>query len=519
MNILTLGTCRLHDRFIELEKQDRAKAITPRLLGGQTPYTTNCGDALQMIAYARGILAIPREIRRFAFDSYENTPRVDARELIASADVVLLEVIHPFELRFGRYLCTRLRFENVFRPYHPKAIAAWLKALFSGDEVTRREAEDELTKVLESVTEFDPEERAFIRDLLRGITCRRLSMAEIASGIEAMRCLFERPMGVLTHPAGWLPGWRFTYWPGDFAKDVTNACSLLDLPVFRLEDMMKDYDPKEVFGNPKPGPWTYYTREFSGALGEAYFSFAQQVKERKPSWAGDSYGRERQWERTSRPRSEALLSAAAAIQQPNLVVEDVRVAPWFTTRAAIEGECQCGPYVARKLVCDHTNGQSHDVRSTVVVDEPSSVFSFSFFARKEELQYLNLWMGEHADRVEATFDLAGAQVKSSGTVGHGWRFIDVGIEALGDHWCWGHLSVGCQPSTRISILIGLATNAKTMYFDGDGGSGIWLAGARLEASARATSDILGRPKSRLGGVSGALRVGVAGDLTQERIES
>ena len=283
-----------------------------------------------------------------------------------------------------------------------------------------------------------------------------------------------------------MPKWRFTYWPTDYMAVVSAACERLQLPLYQIESVVREHQPEEVFTDPTPGTWRYYTDEFANKLGANYLDLAGRVLSEKPRWAGPAYGRERMLQHSRVGSMNGVPPAAVGTNLLGNLV-DPETYFWGVTRGTIGGTMSLGSCVARKLCADATN-DTHDLRELVHLDGATTSLSFSFIGRPEEYRSVTLWIGEHVRRSEVVYDLGGARVAATMDCLQ-WCMLDAGAVPLGDGWVWCYVSIACEAPQEITMLLALTNERGSIVFSGNPASGLWLGCFRLEEGPRATLDV------------------------------
>jgi hypothetical protein len=156
---------------------------------------------------------------------------------------------------------------------------------------------------------------------------------------------------------------------------------------------------------------------------------------------------------------------------------------WLKVRSTLMLQ-QCngpGGIAGWKLVEDES-GMTHDVRRSLVKARITRPYSLSFVAKPAERSHLRAWIlgDKHRDRSEIAVDLTRGEVYDMRAVGEGWPTPVAGIVSLADGWSWCWMSVHSDESDRIAVLVMLTTAGGGDNYKGDGRSGLWLGGFRLE---------------------------------------
>jgi hypothetical protein len=116
---------------------------------------------------------------------------------------------------------------------------------------------------------------------------------------------------------------------------------------------------------------------------------------------------------------------------------------------------------------------------------PSADHTFSVFAKKDELNYIQLYFGNTTQQY-ANFDLDLGVVGTKGTAA-----ASSTIEDYGNGWyrCSVHINVGTIPSFGISIVPSASATWQAAVSAGSSSEGIFIWGAQLETGPIATSYI------------------------------
>ena len=116
---------------------------------------------------------------------------------------------------------------------------------------------------------------------------------------------------------------------------------------------------------------------------------------------------------------------------------------------------------------------------------PSADHTFSVFAKKDELNYIQLYFGNTTQQY-ANFDLDLGVVGTKGTAA-----ASSTIEDYGNGWyrCSVHINVGTVPSFGISIVPSASATWQAAVSAGSSSEGIFIWGAQVETGPIATSYI------------------------------
>jgi hypothetical protein len=97
-----------------------------------------------------------------------------------------------------------------------------------------------------------------------------------------------------------------------------------------------------------------------------------------------------------------------------------------------------------------------------------------------------------AGRAEACFDLRHGVAERQACIGSCAADLRSGMVALPDGWWWCWISAQLTGLQRGQILIAPAGADRSLAYDGDGRSGLWLSGGRLECGVHAILDATSR---------------------------
>lgn len=261
-------------------------------MDGSSTYSATPLEAMQLVDYVRGHLALPEEIRQLCV-LWKAGPMPHSASVIDSCDVVLEEIIHPYDIRLGRYVLQRNAIEQVLGSYEPEKFRVWFNALLAKNRDAQQSAGEAIIQIIEREPNFSADACKGMRDLLFGASARRLTLDEMTVGVDALRSTLQRPIGLVSHPVGWLPKGRCTYWPPEFLDDVQAISERLDIRLFRVDQLVNAYSTDVVFKSITVGRWGYYTPAFTDILADSLAKFAEEVTTTRPAWAGSNYGRER----------------------------------------------------------------------------------------------------------------------------------------------------------------------------------------------------------------------------------
>lgn len=136
-----------------------------------------------------------------------------------------------------------------------------------------------------------------------------------------------------------------------------------------------------------------------------------------------------------------------------------------------------------RLLEDRTPAATHDIRLNLVaplVGRKRVVFAFVKSAGRP---CCGLWLyGKDAGaRASASFSLEDGEIHSAGAVGGGWSNVKAGTVQMEDGWWWIWLAGETDdPSPPNATLLLSREVDGTVYYDGDGESGVYVFDPRIE---------------------------------------
>jgi hypothetical protein len=207
MRVLAIGSCRVHDPLTAAAEAGQIEYLNQRFKRNRPVYLNDINEAIQFVLLIRGVLTMPKRIRRFA---YERGLHVDRGmiQALETADRVVLEVCTDKHYEAGTWT---LNVNELYRCLvQPGAAAAreWWEAIdrnTPSTEVLVLRVEAELRNHWRRRWYLD----AGYRQVLRKLTFRYLSAAEIAEGLARLRRLLPAPILVMPHVAVRLPDGQY----------------------------------------------------------------------------------------------------------------------------------------------------------------------------------------------------------------------------------------------------------------------------------------------------------------------
>ncbi len=203
MRVLALGSCRVHDPLISAQQQGEIECLNGQFRPRPPLYLHDVREAVQFVRLVRGEIAMPKRMRCFAFDGGLRLRR-SMKAPLDQAESLVIEI------------CTDKHYEargwtlNV-NEIHARLVVGggavaeeWWKAVDRQQrpsEALIRSVEEALRRRWQRLWRVDDGERLVLREL----TLRYLSAAEIADGLARLQTLIARPILVVPHVAVRLP--------------------------------------------------------------------------------------------------------------------------------------------------------------------------------------------------------------------------------------------------------------------------------------------------------------------------
>jgi hypothetical protein len=203
MRVLALGSCRIHEPLIAAEDAGQIEYLNRRFKRNRPVYLHDINEAIQFVRLIRGEIAMPKAIRRFA---YERGLRVDTSMIRAleRAEYVVLEVCTDKHYEVGNWTLSVNELHRRVVQAATVAAQEWWDATDRGLPRTEAQVlrvEAELRTRWWRRWQFDDS----YRQVLRQLAFRYLSAAEIAQGLARLRALLHGRILVVPHVAVQLP--------------------------------------------------------------------------------------------------------------------------------------------------------------------------------------------------------------------------------------------------------------------------------------------------------------------------
>jgi hypothetical protein len=278
MEIFGLGACLLHGPLGAAMRRGIASSSFSRIPGGVLPSAYSIDEAIQVVRFVGGDIAIPPELRPFCSIPLAMDPQAVPGGGLKSADVVILEINSQVRLTY-RGLCL-VRSEIMGRIFEPlramrpdivDAVNKWYyRGLLSCEEPTRQAASEALASCVpnhwenaELLRSILRETRGFIRDV-----------EGLEQGIAALLGLIEgAPVGIMTYTHQYTPDGRPMPWPPDFVEQQIVAATKLGLPYFQPSRVVEQVGMTQALQADR----VHYRDEFQFVMGEVLAEFAHHV--------------------------------------------------------------------------------------------------------------------------------------------------------------------------------------------------------------------------------------------------
>ena len=193
-SVLALGSCRVHDPLMAVDRR-RVRYLN-RLVRSRAPiYLHDVPEMIQFVRLARGELAMPTEIGRFAF---HGGLRVDKRmsAVLGDAERVVIEVCTDKHYAAAGYVLNVNEIHRQLVETTGPAGTAWWEEIDRGVRPAPA-----LVQGVEAALTAQRKLSDAHRLMLREIAFSQLSSSDIAQGMSTLRALLARPILVVPHVA------------------------------------------------------------------------------------------------------------------------------------------------------------------------------------------------------------------------------------------------------------------------------------------------------------------------------
>ncbi len=240
------------------------------------PLSLSAGHALQLVRMSRGELFLPPVIRDICYTTPPAAAPSNSKEILANADIVLVEMSTPIEIYFGDFIFNQNRLrEYVNREFEPLGKGAtdtalrWISSLWRGDMRGIETFAASLRKILIDSGRAD----GLLFDMVENVRQRHLHTAEMIDRLSEVRSLLPIPMGIVLHNFNYVADGRPVIWPSGFKDETIAAARELGVPT---------YDPgplvaKVGVGAAMAADLRHYQPDFNEAVADEYVEFASSI--------------------------------------------------------------------------------------------------------------------------------------------------------------------------------------------------------------------------------------------------
>jgi hypothetical protein len=270
--VMPFGACLLHG---PINAATKAGGLRCARVGrnGTIPGAYTLAETLQLLAFLRGEVGMPKDIRPVCDYDPDFEPLTTSAPL-GDTNVVLVEPNAPYEIKLGDYRLNRAAIlTHVTNPLKvnnrdaAKTANMWFnKGLMSQNDDIRSSCGEKLISLIPpGMANAD-----MVRDVLRHATGHRTSTIE---GLKSLRERISQPIGVVTYMFQYMPDGRPVSWPANFHQEVLDAARELGLPVFEPWRLVEKAGPVAAL---KPD-LRHYTDTFMPVMADAIARFAEVV--------------------------------------------------------------------------------------------------------------------------------------------------------------------------------------------------------------------------------------------------
>lgn len=243
LRILGIGACQIQNLLYDLDRRGRLHAVWRDIRCGETLYTHSLEEAVQMVRYCLGDIVIPPDILRLCYTTTVFDPATCNGRAIGTADMALLQLSSPLEIKYGPWRINRSEIERRVFPLARgfSAFAAtcnnrWYAALVKGNDEARQQNAELLLEHLPIDAEF-----TWLRSCFENITSTKSAWDELLDGLEQLTSLLSAPL-VLTSPIlRYAEDGRGFSWPPEFVNQIAHAAHILELPLLDFAQTVAKY--------------------------------------------------------------------------------------------------------------------------------------------------------------------------------------------------------------------------------------------------------------------------------------
>jgi hypothetical protein len=280
LGLWPLGGCTIYNPVYELEKSGHGFVSAKHMGYDCSPYTHTIGEHLQLIDYIRGEFYIPLDLRPYCNLAFGLKPG-GFSAILKDLDAILVEACSDVEIIFRDVIVNRLRLvDAVIQPFDAIARAGGDKSMVN---IARRWYFDGLIKASPKRAEYaeqllaymprEGESNELLRAIIREATPRRIAMDTFVDGVNRIRSLLGKPVGVLTHTQYYMPDGRPISWPPTLHNDIMATCRANGILVMHPCELVERHGA----GGALKKDLIHWHDDFMPVVGEAMAEFADRV--------------------------------------------------------------------------------------------------------------------------------------------------------------------------------------------------------------------------------------------------
>jgi hypothetical protein len=263
-----------------LARRKVASTIFPELGFQNLSHSISSGHALQLVRMSRGDIAIPEVLRDICYTKPPASVPENAKDIIASTELVLLEMSTPIEITYDGYIFNQNRLRDYLNarlghlgPAAIKPATALILRLQKNHIAGLEDARAQTRQIVASLEERDE----LLDDIINRVGQRHISARDMIEDIERLRELLPHPIGLVLHNFQYMPDARPIVWPAGFKDDLLAVAKHFDLPT---------YDPamlvERVGATIAMAPdLRHYEKSFYEVVADEYMEFASTILGRK----------------------------------------------------------------------------------------------------------------------------------------------------------------------------------------------------------------------------------------------
>jgi hypothetical protein len=273
--VLAFGACTIHDPIKTLADRQLVRPVWLDT-GATTLYAASMGEYKQQFHFLRGERPLPQLVFRLCSDYVAFRPDEKSRQAVDSAEVILIEVSSPIEIRLGDYFVNRDRVASevtVPLQKHPDGEVAEAARRWLHDGILRA---NEASRAASARIMLDArplglidEEMEYVVEHLRS---RQQSADEVERSILELVELAGKPVGLAAQSGTYMPDGRPISWPQGFRQMAHDIARRHEIPMLDPAAFVQDYGFDRAIRD-----HTHFTREFEDFLAERYGAFIQGI--------------------------------------------------------------------------------------------------------------------------------------------------------------------------------------------------------------------------------------------------